>query len=401
MSQTSEIGKLNTVLLHRPGAEISHIIPEYLEQMLAEDTPHLPTAREEHDAFARLLCDNGANVLYISDLFSSVIADSAVREAFVDEYIRAACMKGDTLRALVRERLLSVSPEDFFETVAKGVMRRDLDSRDGIPLALCVNDRYPFVIDPIPNLYFTRDIGVCIGRGMVISSMSKKSRKPETLILKYIYNHYPLFASEDIPLWHDVAESCEMEGGDILVLSDSVLAIGCGERTSVAAVETLALRLFDNGYKRILLFNNPKERKSMHLDVLCTMVDRDKFLVDGSIAQKTVEVYEITPARRGIGVSLTADPVDKIFAHALSLPAVKFINASGSDPVAAAREQWNMGCNSLAVAPGRIVTYARNDLTNELLEKNGITVLRIAGSELSRGRGGPRCMSMPLNRDNI
>lgn len=401
INQRSEIGKLNTVLLHRPDAELEQISPDYLTEMLTDDTPHLPTAQKEHDAFAAVLRENGVNVLYLKTMFCEAVTDAEVRHLFIADYIRKSNITGDRLKELVRERFWSLSPEELFCRAARGVKRSDFADAADKPLQLEISDPYPFLIDPVPNAYFTRDIGVCIANGLVISFMSKPSRKLETLFLRYIYRYHPLFKSEKIPLWYDSNESGSLEGGDVLVLSDKVLAIGCGERTVASAVECLAGRLFQNGYEKILLFNNPRQRKFMHLDVLCTMVDYDKFMVDDCIAQKYFEVYELTPGKNGaVHASVSTDSVDVALAHALGLPAVKFIHGGG-DPIVSARERWNMGNNTLPLSPGRIITYARNEVTNELLENNGVRVYPISASELARGRGGPRCMSLPINRDNL
>ena len=250
-------------------------------------------------------------------------------------------------------------------------------------------------------MYFTRDVAISIGTGLLISTMSMHSRERETLFIRYIHDHHPLFKAQDIPLWSDASLGYGIEGGDVLVLSDKVLAIGCGERTSIAAVECLANRLFAHGYERILVFNNPRSRTFMHLDVLCTMVDRDTFLTHPCVYEKQFDVYELTGSPNHLNLSLTTDPVNKIFARALGLPAVRFIEMGGGDPIIAAREHWNMGSNSLTLSPGHIITYDRNEVTNDLLVRAGIKVDTVPGGELCRGRGGPRCMSMPFKREKL
>ncbi len=242
---------------------------------------------------------------------------------------------------------------------------------------------------------------MCIGNGMVISSMSMPSRSRETLFTRYIHDYHPLFTASPVPLWYDNEQRYNMEGGDVLILSDKLLAIGCGERTNIAAVEMLANRVFAEGFERILVFNNPRSRKFMHLDVLCTMVDYDKFITHPCIYEKQFDVYELTGKPGKLSISCTTDPVNKIFARCLGLPAVKFIEMGGGDPIIAAREHWNMGSNSLTLSPGNIAVYDRNEVTNELLIKAGIKLNLVPAGELVRGRGGPRCMSMPINRSAI
>ncbi|MCE5236198.1 MAG: arginine deiminase [Clostridiaceae bacterium] len=400
VNQISEIGTLKTVLLHRPDVEVSQIIPEYLEQMLAEDTPYVPGAQKEHDIFSNVLRDQGVEVLYLRDMFCEAMkAHPEARTAFVDDYILSAGVPGEGLRDAVRQYLLRKDTAGLFFEISKGVMRRDLDDLLDKPIQLLVADPYPFVSDPVPNAYFTRDIGTCVGSGMIISSMSKPSRMRETLVLRYVHKYHPRFAAQPVPLWYDGSAGYKIEGGDILVLSDKTLAIGCGERTCVSAVECVADRLLHEGYERVLLFNNPRSRKYMHLDVLFTMVDRDKFLVHPYIANKECEIYELTAAKSGVGVSCVTESVEDMLKRVLRLPAVKLIHVGGGDPIATAREHWNMGSNSLTVSPGNVITYDRNDITNELLVKAGVKVNTIPGSELARGRGGPRCMSMPIHRE--
>ncbi len=399
VSQSSEIGRLRSVLLHRPDVEVAQIMPEYLEQMLAEDTPYVPTAQKEHDVFAGTLRKSGVEVLYLKDMFCQALLNHPeAREPFVDDYVAAAGVQGEGLRRAVREYLLKKDAAGLFFEISKGVMRKDLGALEKKPIQLLVNDPYPFITDPVPNAYFTRDIGVCVGHGMIISSMSKPSRMRETLVLRYIHKYHPRFTETEVPLWYDGAPGYKIEGGDVLVLSDKTLAIGCGERTSVSAVECVANRLLKEGYERILLFNNPRSRKFMHLDVLFTMVDYDKFLVHPYIANKECEIYELT-ANGGLGVSYVTESVEDMLKRTLKLPAVKLIHVGGDDPIATAREHWNMGSNSLTVSPGNVITYDRNDVTNELLVEAGVKVSTIPGSELARGRGGPRCMSMPIYRE--
>ncbi len=398
--QFSEIGTLKSVLLHRPDVEVAQIIPEYLEQMLAEDTPHVPTAQKEHDVFSKTLRDNGVEVLYLRDLFCEALnAYPEARAQFVDDYVLTAGVPGEGLRRAVREYLLQKDTACLFFEVSKGVMHKDLETLAEKPIQLIVNDPYPFVTDPVPNAYFTRDIGICVGNGMIISSMSKPSRMRETLLLRYIHKYHPRFAAQNVPLWYDGSAGYKIEGGDVLVLSDKTLAIGCGERTSVSAVECVANVVLRQGYERILLFNNPKSRKFMHLDVLFTMVDYDKFLVHPFIANKECDIYELTLRNGSLHTSFVTESLEGMLKRALHLSAVQLIPVGGGDPIATAREHWNMGSNSLTISPGNVITYDRNDVTNNLLAKAGVKVNTIPGSELARGRGGPRCMSMPLHRE--
>ncbi len=397
----SEIGRLRRVMLHRPGVELSRLIPEYLERMLAEDTPDVIRAGREHDVFAGILRNAGVDVIYIEDEFAEIMKNGGIRLAFICDYIDVA-VKGDSLKPAVREYLCSVAPEKLFDTVAQGITCRDLYSVSPTPIQLSIHDDYPFLIDPLPNIYFTRDISFCLGTGIAISAMSMPARMRETLFIRYLHKYGKKFGAGSVDLLYDYNCGCPIEGGDVLSLSDRCVAVGCGERTTVAAVEKLAKVLFARGFERVLLFKNPASRTYMHLDVLLTHVDYDKFLAHPCMAHKWFDVYELTPAGHGeIAVNCTTDGVDRILARALGIDGVHLIEIGGGDVITAKREHWNMGANSLAISPANIITYDRNAVTNELLDKAGVKVNPIPGGELSRGRGGPRCMSMPMVRDNI
>lgn len=397
----SEIGRLRRVMLHRPGIELQNLMPDYLERMLAEDTPDVRRAGEEHDVFAGILRANGVDVVYIEDMFKEVVKDDAVRKAFIKDFVELG-VRGLSLSKAVTEYLESVPYDKLFDAVAKGITRADLSGVADKPIQYYVKEDYPFLTDPLPNLYFTRDISFCLGTGMAISAMSMPARMRETLFVRYIHKYSEYFGKGAVDMLYDFNCGCGIEGGDVLSLSDKCVAIGSGERTSVAAVERLALTLFKRGYERVLLFKNPSSRTYMHLDVLMTHIDYDKFLAHPCIAHKWFDIYELTPAANGgINVSCTTDGTAKILERALGIDKVTFVEMGGGDPIQYRREHWNMGSNSLAMAPGSIITYDRNIITNELIDKAGVKVSPIPGGELSRGRGGPRCMSMPMLRDEI
>ncbi len=396
----SEIGRLNTVMLHRPGIEVQQLIPDYLEKMLSEDTPHVPTAQCEHDEFAEVLRAHGVEVLYLEDLFVMVMEDECLKHQFIEDYLVVGEVQAESLREVIREYLAKKAAKELFFEVSKGIMRRDLENWTPKPLPLLVKDEYPFFTDPVSSMYFTRDISICIGNGMIVSSMSMPFRRRETLLMKYIHDYHPLF--KEVPLWYNNSLGYSIEGGDCLVLSDKVMAIGYSQRTSLGAIEYVAGRLLRNGYERIIVFNLPKTRKYMHLDVICTMIDYDKFLAAPQVYEGAFDVYELTLKKDGsLYANCMNESLEEVFKRALGLSAVEFIKVGGGDPLTAAREHWNMGSNSLTIAPGEVITYDRNDITNDMLVKRGIKVHTIPGSELSKGRGGPRCMSMPINRESI
>ena len=371
----SEIGRLRRVMLHRPGIELQNLMPDYLERMLAEDTPDVRRAGEEHDVFAGILRANGVDVVYIEDMFKEVVKDDAVRKAFIKDFVELG-VRGLSLSKAVTEYLESVPYDKLFDAVAKGITRADLSGVADKPIQYYIKEDYPFLTDPLPNLYFTRDISFCLGTGMAISAMSMPARMRETLFVRYIHKYSEYFGKGAVDMLYDFNCGCGIEGGDVLSLSDKCVAIGSGERTSVAAVERLALTLFKRGYERVLLFKNPSSRTYMHLDVLMTHIDYDKFLAHPCIAHKWFDIYELTPAANGgINVSCTTDGTAKILERALGIDKVTFVEMGGGDPIQYRREHWNMGSNSLAMAPGSIITYDRNIITNELIDKAGVKVI--------------------------
>lgn len=264
------------------------------------------------------------------------------------------------------------------------------------------NDDYPFVSDPMPNLYFTRDPGACVGDGLNIHHMHFPARRRESLLLRYMYLYDKDFAGPNDKQWYDLTDAYSIEGGDVLVLSKDIVAVGLSQRTTTSGAEAFARSLLSSsGFKKVLAFDIPENRAFMHLDTVFTMVDVDKFTIHPEI-EGPLSVFEMTMDRGGdLKFNALKEPLDKILALELKLPAVQLIRCGGGDLLAAQREQWNDGSNTLAIAPGKVITYDRNYITNELLTKCGIEVITVPSAELSRGRGGPRCMSCPVNRDDL
>lgn len=399
---TSEIGKLKAVLLHRPGREIENLVPEYLERLLFDDIPYLKIARQEHDAFAEVLRQNGAEVYYVEKLMTDILSDSGLREEFISEFLSESSIEDDAIMDGLKEYLKGLEVEELVDTLIAGLRKKDVPEDMHHMLPEKASDKYQFYLDPMPNLYFTRDIGAVIGNGLTINKMKTEARKRETLFLNYIYNNHQLFDDTDTKVWYDRKMPYSIEGGDELVLSRDVVAIGSSERTSVEAIESVARNLFNNGsFKKVLMFDIPKCRAFMHLDTVFTMVDHDKFTIHPGI-EDPMSLYIITPGKDGtINTSYQSSTLEHILETELKLDRVELIRCGGGDPIVAAREQWNDGSNTLAIAPGVVVTYERNYVSNELLSKHGIKVITIASSELSRGRGGPRCMSMPMVREDL
>ena len=394
----SEIGKLQRVLLHRPGREIEALTPSTMERLLFDDVPFLREAEAEHDQFANLLRENGVEVIYYEKETAEALKEPTVREAFLDEMISLSFVESEGMKEAIKRFLLNLSPENMVEEIIAGVKRDDLGHVKTGSLSDLAKSDYPFVMDPMPNLYFTRDPGACIGNGINIHHMHTPARRRESLLLKYIYKYNRGFARISNKQWYDIYQDFSIEGGDVLVLSKDMVAIGYSERTTIAGIEKFAHNLLENSeFKKVIVFDIPKCRAFMHLDTVFTMVDYDKFTIEGPLS-----VYEITMGKDdSLNFSYINDNLDKLLAKELKLPAVDLIRCGGGDMIAAQREQWNDGSNTLCIAPGKVITYERNYVTNELLSKHKIDVLTIPSAELSRGRGGPRCMSCPVNREDI
>ena len=298
---------------------------------------------------------------------------------------------------------MPMEPDAIVRKLIEGIKKDELKAHEKVTsLFELVPSDYPFVSDPMPNLYFTRDPGACVGYGLNLHHMHTPARRREALFLKYMYEHNRDFADPDDKLWYNIYDDFSIEGGDVLVLSKEVVAIGLSQRTTIAGIEKFAENLLKGSdFKKVLVFDIPKTRAFMHLDTVFTMIDYDKFTIHPEI-EGPLNVYEVTLGADGhLAFASVQDELHKILAKELRLPAVDLIRCGGGDMMAAQREQWNDGSNTLCIAPGVVVTYERNYVSNELMEKKGIKVLTMPSSELSRGRGGPRCMSCPVNRDDL
>ena len=394
----SEIGPLKRVLLHRPGRELENLMPEYIERLLFDDIPYLKIAQEEHDAFCDLLRRNGAEVVYLADLTAESLTEPEVRERFVREYIAEAGIRGEKRTAMMVDYFLSMSVRNMVEKMMSGVRKAEIRGYGKKNLTDFLDDRYPFVLDPIPNLYFTRDPFAAIGNGVSIHRMYTHTRSRETLFARYIFTHNPHYRGT--PQWYDRTGHSTVEGGDILVLSPKVVAVGISQRTQPWAIEELAKRLLapEAGFEKVLAIDIPKNRAFMHLDTVFTMVDRDKFTMHPNISGE-LRLFVLEDSGGGhLTITEERESLEELLKEHLQLDRVTLIKCGGGSVIDAAREQWNDGSNTFCIAPGRVVAYSRNYVTNRVMEDAGIEVLTIPSSELSRGRGGPRCMTMPLVR---
>lgn len=397
----SEIGKLKKVLLHRPGKELENLMPEYLERLLFDDIPYLKIAQEEHDEFANILRNNGVEVVYLEDLVAESIANNDVKAQFIDEFIEEAGVKEDRETSLLKEYFHSFSNKDMILKMMEGIRKTEIKDYKLRNLTDYLNNDYPFIIDPMPNLYFTRDPFATVGNGVTIHKMHTVTRNRETLFAKYIFNCNSLY--KETKLWYDRTEDFSIEGGDVLVLNNKTVAVGISQRTHPNAIEKLANKLLteDSNFDRILAIDIPKQRTFMHLDTVFTMVDYDKFTMHPNI-RNNMSVYVLERDENGkIVISAEKGTLEDILKKYLNLDNIKLIKCGGNSIIDAAREQWNDGSNTLCISPGEVIVYSRNYVTNQVLQDEGIKTHIMPSSELSRGRGGPRCMSMPLVREDL
>ncbi len=406
----SEIKPLKEVLVHRPGKELLNLTPETLHRLLFDDIPYLKVAQAEHDEFVQILRDNDIKVFYLEDLMAETLDfNPEIKTKFLKQFIEEAGVNTPKYRDLVFDYLMSIEEtKEFVLKTMEGVQIYELDREKRVlekSLVDLVTDETDFIVEPMPNLYFTRDPFASVGNGIVLNKMYSVTRNRETIYADYIFKYHPKFKGE-VEKYFDRDYDWHIEGGDVLNLNEHVLAVGISQRTEAGAIDKLAKNLFKNPNCEIdiiLAFNIPESRAFMHLDTVFTQIDVDKFTYHPGI-MKTLQVFEITEgddpnSEEDLNVKEINDSLENILSKYLGLK-VTLIPCAGGDDVASQREQWNDGTNTLCIAPGVVVVYNRNNITNEVLRDHGIKVIEMASAELSRGRGGPRCMSMPLIRED-
>jgi len=398
----SEVAPLKTILLHRPGNEYLNLTPNTLQRLLFDDIPYLKVAQEEHDKFAEALRNEGVEVVYLVDLVAEALDTSkTVRKQFIRQFIKEGGITSKKIYDIVFNLLNNI--KDNKELVSKcieGIDSSELKSLNKGSNFYETRDKGRLILDPLPNLYAPRDPFATIGNGVSLHKMYSVTRCRETIFGEYIFKYHPKY--KKTKLYYNRDESYHIEGGDIQVLSDKVIAIGISERTEPDAIAELAKNVFKdktNNFDTILAIDIPDERSFMHLDTVMTRVDYKKFAVHSQVMGIST-VYEITPTKNGdIKIKEVNMSLDKILEKYLNIDKVELIKCGNGNRIAAEREQWSDGVNTICIKPGVVICYDRNFVTNETLKKHGVRVIEIPSCELSRGRGGPHCMSMALYRE--
>ena len=387
----TEIGRLKTVLMHRPGVEVERITPRHSDGLLFASLPWVSKARQEHDQLSQALRDQGAHVLYVTELLQDCLEYQAARDEAVQMAVADASL-GEDLRAQLRIHLESLGPEQLAEVLIAGLTPAELKIGHGVVFELL--DRHDFVLDPLPNLVFTRDASFWIGDRIAVASLVSPRRRRETDVATIIYRHHPRFAGTK---WLYSADMEHVDGGDVLLLAAGVVAIGVGQRTAPAGAERLARRLFESGLAHtVLAVPISQHGGAGHLDTVCAVLDTDTVIMHPAMAY-ALTARTISPRADGMRMS-KPQPFLEAVAQAMGIDRLRVID-SGVDLIWGQPGQRDDGSNVLAIGCRVVVGHERNSETNARLEAAGVTVIRVPSSELGSVRGGPRCMTCPISRE--